>query len=113
MVAWALERSRYLSKESCGKCVPCRIGMKRVTGILEGIISDLGVSSDLDMLDEFSKYIPDGSLCGFGVQAPNALKTAMRYWPDHFRAHVEDQQCPTGSCLPMRAHRFVTKYVLP
>src|SRR6266480_5991753 len=113
MVAWALERSRYLSKESCGKCVPCRIGMKRVTGILEGIISDLGVTSDLDMLDEFSKYIPDGSLCGFGVQAPNALKTAMRYWPDHFRAHVEDQQCPTGSCLPMRAHRFVTKYVLP
>jgi len=113
MVAWALERSRYLSKESCGKCVPCRIGMKRVTGILEGIISDLGVSSDLDMLDEFSKYIPDGSLCGFGVQAPNALKTAMRYWPDHFRAHVEDQQCPTGSCLPMRAHRFVTKHVLP
>jgi NADH-quinone oxidoreductase subunit F len=113
MVAWALERSRYLSQESCGKCVPCRIGMKRVTGILEGIISGLGVMSDLDMLDEFSSYIPDGSLCGFGIQAPNALKTAKRYWPDHFRAHVEDQQCPTGSCIPMRAHRFVTKHVLP
>src|SRR5436305_7399209 len=113
MVAWAMERSRYLSKESCGKCVPCRLGMKRVTGILEGIISDLGVTSDLDMLDEFSRYIPDGSLCGFVIQAPNALKTARRYWPDHFRAHVEDQQCPTGSCVPMRAHRFVTKNVLP
>src|SRR5437660_4077197 len=113
MVAWALERSRYLSKESCGKCVPCRIGMKRVTGILEGIISDLGVSSDLDMLDEFATYIPNGSLCGFGIQAPNALKTAMRYWPEHFRTHVEDQRCPTGSCEPVRAHRFVTKYVLP
>jgi NADH-quinone oxidoreductase subunit F len=113
MVAWALERSRYLSQESCGKCVPCRVGMKRVTGILEGIVSDLGVASDLDMLDEFSSYIPDGSLCGFGIQAPNALKTAKRYWPDHFRAHVEDQQCPTGSCIPMRAHRFVTKHVLP
>src|SRR5437588_3457717 len=113
MVAWAMERSRYLSKESCGKCVPCRIGMKRITGILEGIISDLGVNSDGDMLDEFAGYVPDGSLCGFGIQAPNALKTAMRYWPDHFRAHVEDQQCPTGSCVPMRAHRFVTKHVLP
>jgi NADH:ubiquinone oxidoreductase subunit F (NADH-binding) len=113
MVAWALERSRYLSKESCGKCVPCRVGLKRVTGVLESIISDLGVMSDLDMLGEFSKYIPDGSLCGFGIHAPNALKTAMRYWPDHFSAHVEDQQCPTGSCLPMRAHRFVTKHVLP
>jgi NADH:ubiquinone oxidoreductase subunit F (NADH-binding) len=113
MVAWAMERSRYLSQESCGKCVPCRIGMKRITGILEGIISDLGITSDLDMLDEFSSYVPDGSLCGFGIQATNALKTAKRYWPDHFRAHVEDQQCPTGSCIPMRAHRFVTKHVLP
>jgi NADH-quinone oxidoreductase subunit F len=113
MVAWAMERSRYLSKESCGKCVPCRIGMKRVTGILEGIISDLGIASDLDMLDEFSQYIPGGSLCGFGIQAPNALKTTMRYWPDHFRAHLEDQQCLTGSCIPVRAHRFVTKHVLP
>ena len=113
MVAWALERSRYLSKESCGKCVPCRVGLKRVTGIIEGIISDLGTTSDLDMLDEFATYIPNGSLCGFGIQAPNALKTAMRYWPEHFRTHVEDQQCPTGSCVPIRAHRFVTKHVLP
>jgi NADH:ubiquinone oxidoreductase subunit F (NADH-binding) len=113
MVAWAMERSRYLSKESCGKCVPCRIGMKRITGILEGIISDLGVTSDLDMLDEFSRYVPNGSLCGFGIEATNALQTAKRYWPDHFSAHVEDLQCPTGSCMPMRAHRFVTKHVLP
>jgi len=113
MVAWAMERSRYLSKESCGKCVPCRIGMKRITGILEGIISGLGTSSDLDVLDEFSRYVPDGSLCGFGIEATNALKTAKRYWPEHFNTHVEDQQCPTGSCIPMRAHRFVTKHVLP
>ncbi len=113
MVAWAMERSRYLSKESCGKCVPCRIGMKRITGLLEGIISDLGVKSDLDVLDEFSNYIPAGSLCGFGVHAPNSLKTAKRYWPDHFRMHVEEQQCPTGTCIPTRAHRFVTKHVLP
>src|SRR6266702_3661884 len=113
MVAWAMERSRYLSYESCGKCVPCRIGMKRITGILEGVISDLGVKSDLDMLDEFAQYIPDGSLCGFGIHAPNALKTAKRYWPDHFRMHVEEQECPTGTCVPVRAHRFVKKHVLP
>jgi NADH-quinone oxidoreductase subunit F len=113
MVAWSKERSSYLSKESCGKCVPCRIGMKRVTGILEGIISDLGVKSDLDMLDEFAQYIPQGSLCGFGVLAPNAYKTARRYWPEHFRMHIEELQCPTGTCVPVRAHRFVTKHVLP
>lgn len=113
MVAWAMECSRYLSKETCGKCVPCRVGVKRVAGILEGIISDLGVNADLDLLDEFAKYIPNGSICGFGVQAPNPLKTAKRYWPDHFQMHIQEQQCPTGTCVPVRAHRFVTKHVLP
>ncbi len=113
MVAWAMERSQYLSKESCGKCVPCRLGVKRIAGILEGIISDLGVSGDLDVLDEFAIYVPNGSLCGFGVQAPNPLKTARRYWPEHFKLHIEEQQCPTGSCVPVRSHRFVTKHVLP
>jgi NADH:ubiquinone oxidoreductase subunit F (NADH-binding) len=113
MVAWAMKRSRYLSEESCGKCVPCRLGVKRITGILEGIVSDLGVSGDLDVLDEFARYVPNGSLCGFGVQAPNPLKTAKRYWPEHFQKHIEEQACPTGTCEPVRAHRFVTKHVLP
>jgi NADH-quinone oxidoreductase subunit F len=113
MVAWAMDRSRYLSDESCGKCVPCRLGMKRITGILEGVVSELGVKKDLDVLDEFAEYVPNGSLCGFGVQATNALKTAKRYWPEHFQAHIEEQTCPTGTCVPLRSHRFVTKHVLP
>ncbi len=112
MVNWAMERSNYLSKESCGKCVPCRLGVKRIAGILEGIVSDLGVNGDLAVLDEFAAYIPNGSLCGFGVQAPNPLKTAKRYWPDHFQQHIQELQCPTGTCLPVRSHRFVTKHVL-
>ena len=111
--AGAMERSNYLGKESCGKCVPCRMGVKRIAGILEGIVSDLGVSGDLDVLDEFASYVPNGSLCGFGVQAPNPLRTAKHYWPDHFQMHIEEQQCPTGTCVPVRAHRFVTKHVLP
>lgn len=113
MVAWSRERSAYLAKESCGKCVPCRLGVKRITGILEGIISDLGVNGDLDVLDEFAEYVPNGSLCGFGVQATNPLKTAKRYWGEHFTSHIQDLRCPTGVCVPVRAHRFVTKHVLP
>jgi NADH:ubiquinone oxidoreductase subunit F (NADH-binding) len=113
MVAWSMERTHYLSKESCGKCVPCRLGVKRMTGLLEGVISDLGVGGDLDVLDEFAAYVPNGSLCGFGVQAPNPYKTARRYWPEHFTLHVQEQQCPTGTCVPVRSHRFVTKHVLP
>lgn len=113
MVGWAIDRTRYLSHESCGKCVPCRLGVKRMTGLLEGIISDLGKDDDLKVLDEFASYVPNGSLCGFGVQAPNAYKTARRYWPDHFRMHIEEQQCPIGTCVPVRAHRYVTRHVLP
>lgn len=113
MVQWAMERSEYLSKETCGKCVPCRVGVKRVTGLLQGVMSDLGVMGDLDVLEEFSKYIPNGSICGFGVNAPNPLKTARRYWPEHFIMHIQEQQCPTGTCLPVRSHRYVTKHVLP
>ncbi len=115
MVQWAMERSRVLSDESCGKCVPCRLGMKRITGLLEGIISDLGVNGDLDVLDEFATYVPNGSLCGFGVQAPNPLKTAKRYWSEHFTSLISGEPLPTGirTPLPVRSHRFVTKHVLP
>ncbi len=113
MVHWAMERSEYLSKETCGKCIPCRVGVKRVTGLLQGIMSDLGVMGDLDVLEEFSQYIPNGSICGFGVNAPNPLKTAKRYWSDHFIMHIQEQQCPTGTCIPVRSHRYVTKHVLP
>jgi NADH-quinone oxidoreductase subunit F len=112
MVAWARERSQYLTGESCGKCVPCRLGMKRITGTLEGIMSDLGAPEDVGVLEEFSRYVPDGSLCGFGVHAPNAVVTAMRYFADDFRAHIEEHRCPTGTCEPVRVHRFVKKHVL-
>jgi NADH-quinone oxidoreductase subunit F len=112
MVAWARERSKYLAGESCGKCVPCRLGMKRITGTLEGVISDLGTTDDLALLEEFARYVPDGSLCGFGVHAPNAVVTAMRYFGDDFRAHIEEHRCPTGVCTPLRIHRFVKKHVL-
>jgi NADH:ubiquinone oxidoreductase subunit F (NADH-binding) len=112
MVAWARERSKYLTAESCGKCVPCRLGMKRITGTLEGIISDLGTSDDVAVLEEFARYVPDGSLCGFGIHAPNAVVTAMRYFGEDFRAHIEEHRCPTGTCVPLRVHRYVKKHVL-
>jgi NADH:ubiquinone oxidoreductase subunit F (NADH-binding) len=111
MVHWAMERSSYLEKESCGKCVPCRVGVKRVAGTLEGVVSGLGTQDDLALLEEFSHYIPDGSLCGYGVNAVNPVVTARRYFADDFAAHLEGR-CPTGSCEPVRAHRYATKHVL-
>ncbi len=111
MVHWAMERSDELARESCGKCVPCRVGVKRIAGTLEGVVSGLGAQDDLALLEEFSHYVPDGSLCGFGVNAVNAVVTARRYFADDFAAHLEGR-CPTGSCEPVRAHRYATKHVL-
>jgi NADH:ubiquinone oxidoreductase subunit F (NADH-binding) len=111
MVQWAMERSVYLAQESCGKCVPCRVGVKRIAGTLEAIQSGLGTSGDLALLDEFAHYVPDGSLCGFGVNAVHPLLTALKYFDADFAAHLEGH-CPTGTCVPVRAHRYVTKQVL-
>ncbi len=111
MVQWALARTSYLSDETCGKCVPCRIGVKRVATLLETLTSGLGTQDDLAVLTEFSQYIPDGSLCGFGVNAVNPVITAMKYFGDDFTAHIEGR-CPAGTCVPTRAHRYATKHVL-
>ena len=111
MVNWAMKRSDYLSKESCGKCIPCRVGVMRIAGVLQGIESGIGAKGDLDLLDEFAHYVPDGSLCGFGVNAVHPVVTAMKYFADDFAAHL-DGRCPTGTCIPVRAHRYATKHVL-
>ena len=111
MVNWATLQAIMLSRETCGKCVPCRVGVKRIAGTLEGITSGLGVQDDLALLTEFAQYVPDGSLCGFGVNAVKPLITAMKYFADDFTAHLE-ARCPTGICEPVRAHRYATKHVL-
>ncbi|HCI81685.1 MAG TPA: hypothetical protein DHW02_18565, partial [Ktedonobacter sp.] len=112
MVQWVMERTQYLSKETCGKCVPCRVGVKRIEGILEGIVSGLGIDGDLAVLDEFAQYVPNGSLCGYGINAVNPLKTVKRYWPDEFQLYIDEKRAPFGPIIPVRAHRFVTKHVL-
>ena len=112
MVHWVMERTQYLSKETCGKCVPCRVGVKRMEGILEGIVSGLGIDGDIAVLDEFAQYVPNGSLCGYGINAVNPYKTVKRYWPDEFQLYVDEKRAPFGPIVPVRAHRFVTKHVL-
>lgn len=111
MAHWAMERTEYLAGETCGKCVPCRVGVKRVAGTLEGVISSLGAQDDMALLEEFSRYIPDGSLCGFGVNAVHPVVTAMKYFADDFTAHMAGR-CAMGTCTPVRAHRYATKHVL-
>ena len=98
----------YLAKESCAICVPCRVGTKRVQGILEGVSSSLGRDTDLPWLSELGDHMAQFSLCGFGITAPSIIRTTLREFPDDYRAHIKDGKCPTGTCTTLRARRYET-----
>ena len=98
----------YLAKESCAICVPCRVGTKRVQGILEGVSSSLGRDADLPWLNELGDHMAQFSLCGFGITAPSIIRTTLREFPDDYRAHITERRCPTGTCTTLRARRYET-----
>jgi NADH:ubiquinone oxidoreductase subunit F (NADH-binding) len=108
MVGEAGRLFAYLAKESCAICVPCRVGTKRVEGILEGVSSSLGREADLPWLEELGDHMEQFSLCGFGITAPSILRTTMREFPDDYRAHITELRCPTGTCATLRARRYET-----
>ena len=89
-------------------CVPCRVGTKRVQGILESAYSGLGRESDLAWLDELGTHMERFSLCGFGITAPSILRTTMREFADEYRAHIVERRCPTNTCSPVRSRRYET-----
>jgi len=98
----------YLARESCAICVPCRVGTKRVQGILEGVSSGLGRADDLPWLEELGAHLRDFSLCGFGITSASIIRTTLAEFPDDYRAHIDEGRCPTGTCAPVRARRFET-----
>ncbi len=98
----------YLAKETCGICVPCRVGTKRVEGILEGIYSDLGRADDLPWLDQLADHLREFSLCGFGITSASILKTTMSEFAEDYRSHIDGHTCPTGTCQPARSRRYET-----
>ena len=98
----------YLSRETCALCVPCRVGTKRVGGILESITSGLGRETDLPWLAELADHLNAFSLCGFGITSASIIRTTMSEFPDDYRAHIVEGRCPTGACAPVRARRYET-----
>lgn len=98
----------YLARESCAICVPCRVGTKRVQGILEGITSGIGREDDLPWLDELGEHLRDFSLCGFGITSASIIRTTMREFPEDYRTHIVERRCPTGTCQPVRTRRYET-----
>jgi NADH-quinone oxidoreductase subunit F len=88
----------FIQEESCGKCVPCRIGTKRMLEILEDICAGRGRAEDLDTLQELASAIKDTALCGLGQTAPNPVLTTMKYFGEEYRAHIAEGKCPALVC---------------
>ena len=90
--------------ESCGKCAPCRIGLKQMYGILDKITKGHGTLDHIDELQTLGKAIKQLSLCGLGQTAPNPVLTTIRYFKDEYLAHIVDQKCPVGECAYLRKY---------
>ena len=88
----------FTNSESCGKCVPCRVGLNKELRILNRITTGAGRAQHLETLDELSRYIRDCSLCGLGQTAPNPVLTSMRHFRQEFEDHIVSGRCQAGVC---------------
>jgi NADH:ubiquinone oxidoreductase subunit F (NADH-binding)/(2Fe-2S) ferredoxin/NAD-dependent dihydropyrimidine dehydrogenase PreA subunit len=91
----------FTQTESCGKCVPCREGTKRMLDILEKITSGRGTDDDLVLLEDLSNMVVESSLCALGGSAPNPVLTTLRYFREEYETHVKDKKCPAHVCRPL------------
>ena len=88
----------FIVDESCGKCSPCRIGTKRLLGLLNKICEGNGEPEDLDTLEELCEHIKQSALCGLGQTAPNPVLSTLKHFRDEYEAHVYEKRCPAGVC---------------
>ena len=88
----------FTQNESCGKCVPCREGTKRMLEILERIVHGQGTMEDIDLLSELADTISQTALCGLGKTAAFPVQSTLKYFRDEYIAHVRDKKCPAGDC---------------
>lgn len=97
----------FIQKESCGKCVPCRLGTKQMLDILTDITEGKGSKGDLELLKELSSAIQAGSLCGLGQTAPNPVLTTMKFFGEEYIAHVESKVCDSLSCKALIEYHII------
>ncbi|MBE6948863.1 MAG: NADH-quinone oxidoreductase subunit NuoF [Ruminococcaceae bacterium] len=99
----------FTARESCGKCVHCRIGTKRIYEILTRIVNGEGREGDIELLEELCVAIKDGALCGLGQTAPNPLLTTIRYFRNEYEAHIRDKKCPAKECTALLTYSIDTE----
>jgi NADH:ubiquinone oxidoreductase subunit F (NADH-binding)/(2Fe-2S) ferredoxin/NAD-dependent dihydropyrimidine dehydrogenase PreA subunit len=99
----------FTQNESCGRCVPCRLGTKRMLEILQRITEGKGEPADLEMLRELAPMVKDASLCGLGQTAPNPVLTTLNYFLDEYKAHIEEKRCPAGVCKALIRYQIIAE----
>jgi NADH-quinone oxidoreductase subunit F len=98
----------FLEEESCGKCVPCREGIKRMKEILTDITEGKGKKGDIELLQNLGDTLVDSALCQLGATAPNPVLSAIKYFSGEFNSHIKDKHCPAGVCKAL-----IRYYILP
>jgi NADH-quinone oxidoreductase subunit F len=97
----------FLEEESCGKCVPCREGLKRMREILTRISEGKGREKDVDLLERLAMAVGDGSLCALGGSAPNPVLTTIRYFRQEYEAHIRERRCPAKVCKELITYSII------
>jgi len=98
----------FCQEESCGKCVPCRVGTRQMLTILERITRGEGKAGDIEQLERLAQLVRSTALCGLGQTAPNPVLTTIRYFRNEYEAHINEKRCPALSCQALIAY-----YILP
>ena len=88
----------FTRRESCGQCIPCRVGTKQMFDILDSITRREGKPGDIELLEELGMAVANTSLCGLGQTAANPVLSTIRYFREEYEAHIYDNHCPAGVC---------------
>jgi len=97
----------FTQQESCGKCVPCRVGTRHLTNILQKICDGEAEISDLEKLEKLANTIKAGALCGLGNTAPNPALSTLKYFRSEFISHIKDKRCPAAVCRNLVIYRVI------
>jgi len=96
----------FLTDESCGKCVPCREGLRQMLKILTNITEGKGKTGDIELLEDLSEVAGEASLCALGTSAPNPFLSTVRYFRDEYEAHINEKRCPALSCKELISYHI-------
>lgn len=99
----------FTKRESCGQCIPCRLGTNQMYNILEDITEGRGRPEDIKLLEELAWSVKKGSMCGLGQTAPNPVLSTLRYFRDEYQAHVVEKRCPALVCKALLQYRINTE----